>query len=98
MPKLTKSAIDIFDEYSAAINKCQRELASQSWFDNGWCINKSFHSRGFTFPTLQSELVQQPIRTGFTLSSGSKKKKSVKSNYQLFCTLRQTLLIGKISG
>ena len=49
MPKLTKSAIDIFDEYSAAINKCQRELASQSWFDNGWCINKSFHSRGFTF-------------------------------------------------
>jgi hypothetical protein len=49
MPILKPSAIVIFAEYSAALNKARKELKSQDWFRDDWWINLNFGSNGFTF-------------------------------------------------
>ena len=49
MPELKPSAIKLFSEYSAAINKCRKEISAQNWFKDGWWTSVEFGTRGFGF-------------------------------------------------
>lgn len=49
MAQLKKEVVALYDDYSASVRKCRRELVSEAWFGDDWWINNSFGNNGFTF-------------------------------------------------
>ncbi len=49
MPTIKPIGTEIFNDYSAAINKCRKELVAQDWFADGWWLNVAFNGGGFVF-------------------------------------------------
>lgn len=49
MPAIKPIGIEIFNEYSSAINKCRKEIVAQEWFKGEWWVNAGFSGGGFVF-------------------------------------------------
>ena len=49
MPTIKPIGIEIFNEYSSAINKCRKEVAAQGWFGGDWWIYSTFSGSAFVF-------------------------------------------------
>ncbi len=49
MPTVKPAGIEIFNQYSAIMNKCRKEIITQSWFQENWWLNVSFNGSGFNF-------------------------------------------------
>lgn len=49
MSTIKPAGIEIFNQYSAVINKCRKEIIAQEWFEVYWWLNVSFSGTAFNF-------------------------------------------------